>query len=436
MSAEVLDLAGADSHLSRPLHDLERRVVERFPDVEAWLLAEFGKTPPPFYFSVDLRNNGHKIVPIDTNLFPGGFNNLPASSYSLAIETLKKRVRELCPGVRGILLVPERHTRNPFYLDNVAVIRYLLESAGVAVRVGLPGIDAPLRLVSGKGAEIVVEPVVRKGARLAVGDFVPCAALLNNDLSSEAPEWLDGVDTPVIPDPSAGWQVRRKSAHFHQYERIAGRFAALIDFDPWFITPAFSLCDKVDVGRGEGLDCLAAAIDETLADLAANYAAHGVQEDPFVVLKADAGTYGMGVVTVKASAEVHSLNRRRRKELSFSKGGVPIRDILIQEGIHTIDHFGATSAEPVVYGIDGTVVGGFYRGNERRARDENLNTPGMSFVPLPFDTASRPPCQLTREQPSEGSARLYVYGVVARLAALAAAREPVPAAAGGGRAPL
>jgi len=26
--------------------------------VEAWLREEFAKTPPPFYFSVDLRSNG------------------------------------------------------------------------------------------------------------------------------------------------------------------------------------------------------------------------------------------------------------------------------------------------------------------------------------------------------------------------------------------
>ena len=26
--------------------------------------------------SVDLRNSGFKLAPVDTNLFPGGFNNL------------------------------------------------------------------------------------------------------------------------------------------------------------------------------------------------------------------------------------------------------------------------------------------------------------------------------------------------------------------------
>ena len=36
-------------------------------------------------------------------------------------------------------------------------------------------------------------------------------------------------------------------------------------------------------------------------------------------------------------------------------------------------------AEPVVYMIDRYVVGGFYRVNEARGIDENLNAPGMQF---------------------------------------------------------
>jgi glutamate--cysteine ligase len=35
--------------------------------------------------------------------------------------------------------------------------------------------------------------------------------------------------------------------------------------------------------------------------------------------------------------------------------------------------------------IDRYVVGGFYRVNTERGRDENLNAPGMRFKPLAFD---------------------------------------------------
>ncbi len=423
MNKSASSLAISASTLADPLRYLEARVVARFPEIESWLHSEFLKTQSPLYFSVDLRNNGHKIVPIDTNLFPGGFNNLGPSSYGLAIEAFKRRIYELCPGAKKILLVPERHTRNAFYLDNVAVLQYLLESAGIAVKVGLTGIAKPLSLKSGRGADLVIDPVVRSGNRLVVGDFEPCAIVLNNDLTSENMEEFQGLAIPVMPDPSAGWQTRRKSSHFYQYERVAARFAEVIDFDPWFITPSFSVCGKVNVGMSEGLDCLATASDETLCDLAENYRKHGIKEDPFVVVKADAGTYGMGVFTVRSVQDIYAMNRKSRKELSVAKGGMPIRDMLIQEGIHTVDQMGGVTAEPVVYGVDGTVVGGFYRMNARRARDENLNSPGMAFTPLPFDTASRPPGPFDSEGEREGFSRLYVYGVVARMAALAAAKE-------------
>jgi glutamate--cysteine ligase len=72
--------------------------------------------------------------------------------------------------------------------------------------------------------------------------------------------------------------------------------------------------------------------------------------------------------------------------------------------------------------IDRYVVGGFYRVHTERGRDENLNAPGMHFVPLAFArSCNLPNC---RAQPGAASEnRFYSYGVVARLALLAAALE-------------
>jgi glutamate--cysteine ligase len=66
-------------------------------------------------------------------------------------------------------------------------------------------------------------------------------------------------------------------------------------------------------------------------------------------------------------------------------------------------------------------VGGFYRVHTERARDENLNAPGMHFKPLAFETAcSLPDCT---QGPDAAPNRFYAYGVVARLALLAASVE-------------
>jgi glutamate--cysteine ligase len=69
---------------------------------------------------------------------------------------------------------------------------------------------------------------------------------------------------------------------------------------------------------------------------------------------------------------------------------------MVQEGVHTFETVGDAVAEPVVYMIDHFVVGGFYRVHTERGKDENLNAPGMQFVPLAFDA----PCNLAQPQRS------------------------------------
>ena len=72
------------------------------------------------------------------------------------------------------------------------------------------------------------------------------------------------------------------------------------------------------------------------------------------------------------------------------------------------------------------MIGGFYRVHAGRGNAENLNAPGMQFKPLAFaETCNNP--DLCKESLTEGNDkqanRFYTYGVVGRLALLAAARE-------------
>jgi glutamate--cysteine ligase len=82
-----------------------------------------------------------------------------------------------------------------------------------------------------------------------------------------------------------------------------------------------------------------------------------------------------------------------------------------------------------VYMIDRHVIGGFYRVNRGRGIDENLNAPGMHFAPMGGPSSGVQPfsysCSLPDCCASEGSPpnRFYSYGVVARLAQLAASIE-------------
>ena len=158
-----------------------------------------------------------------------------------------------------------------------------------------------------------------------------------------------------------------------------------------------------------------------LADIKGKYREYGIDQEPFVIVKADAGTYGMGIMTVRDASEVQQLNRNQRKKMAVVKEGLEVHDVLVQEGVYTFENVDGAVAEPVVYMMDHFVVGGFYRVHTERGQDQNLKAPGMSFVPLAFRT----PCTI----PDPGAApdaapnRFYAYGVIARLALLAAARE-------------
>ena len=409
--------------LTGPLLDLEKKILGSMPAIERWFRGQWNENTLPFYTSVDLRNSGFKLAPVDTNLFPGGFNNLNPEFLPLCVQAAMSAVQKICPDKERFLLIPENHTRNLFYLSNVAAIRKILTRAGLDVRVGtlLPEITAPTTLDLPDGEKLTLEPIRRIGGKLMLDGFDPCAILLNNDLSAGVPDLLKNLQQPVVPPLYAGWTTRRKTLHFHAYDRVAEDFAKIIGIDPWFINPFFSQCGKVNFSASEGEECLAANVEAVLHETQAKYNEYGIKEKPFVIVKADAGTYGMGILTARSPDDVRGLNRKERNKMAVVKEGLEVSEVIVQEGVHTFESVNGATAEPVVYMIDQFVVGGFYRVNTDRGVDENLNSRGMSFVPLAFETdCHTPDCAGMPDAPPN---RFYTYGVVARLAMLAAAKE-------------
>lgn len=410
-----------ESDHAAPLLEFESTLLENQPRIERWFRQLWRDTPAPFYASVDLRNAGYKLAPVDTNLFPAGFNNLAADTEPLCVQALQAALERTCPTADGVLLIPEAHTRNLFYLDSVARLAALLRTAGYEVRIG--SLDEPRTVTSRSGEELVFETITRDGDRLKVGDFRPCAVILNNDLSGGRPALLEGLRQPVVPPLGVGWSNRTKSEHFTLYSDVAREFASLLDIDPWLVDPLHRNCGRINFMKREGEDCLAGNVDALLSEIAAKYAEYGIQQEPFVVVKADAGTYGMAVMMVRSADEVRQLNRKQRTKMAASKEGREVSGAIIQEGVYTLETWGPTSAaaEPVVYMIDHFVVGGFYRVHTGKGAADNLNAPGMQFEPLAFPEPCNTPDQ--SRAPDACANRYYGYGVVARLALAAAARE-------------
>ncbi len=410
-----------------PLLDLEKKILAATPAIERWFRMEWQEHTPPFYCSVDLRNAGYKLAPVDTNLFPGGFNNLATEMLPLAVQAAMAAIDKYCPDARNLLLIPESHTRNPHYLQNVQRLMQIFRQTGLHVRLGSlsPDVTEPTPLALPDGNMLVVEPLVRSsnGRRVGLKDFDPCTILLNNDLSAGIPSILENIhEQSLLPPLHAGWAVRRKSNHFAAYDEVAKKFGKLIDVDPWMLNPFFSKCGEINFHENTGAECLADNVTVLLAKIRKKYKEYGIKEKPFVIVKPDAGTYGMGIMTVKDASEVKDLNRKQRNKLSVIKDGVAVTDVIIQEGVPTFESIKEAVAEPVVYMIDRYVVGGFYRVHAERGIDQNLNAPGSQFVPLAFAQQHAVP-DLKAKPGTAVPNRFYVYGVVARLALLAASLE-------------
>jgi len=268
-----------------------------------------------------------------------------------------------------------------------------------------------------------LELFVRDADELRVSGKRPCAVLLNNDLSAGRPEILENLAQQIIPPLELGWSGRLKSEHFGVYREVVKEFTQQFDIDPWLIDPLFRNCGEVNFMNRQGEDCLAHNVEALLLDIQRKYDHYGIDREPFVVIKADAGTYGMGIMTATSPADVQDLNRKQRTRMSSRKEGGEVTGVIIQEGVYTAEDWEGAVAEPVVYMIDHFVVGGFYRVHTGRGVNENLNAPGMHFEPLAFAEPGNAP---NREQaPDAEPNRFYAYGVISRLALLAAAREIV-----------
>ncbi len=412
--------------LTGPINELEQRVLDSMPAIERWFRLEWMEHTPPFYSSVDIRNAGFKLAPVDTNLFPGNWNNLTAPMLPLAVQAAMAAIEKICPEARNLLLIPENHASNTFYLSNVAQLRRIFQMAGLNVRVGSidPAIKKTTTIDLPNGESVTLEPVIRGKRRLGLKDFDPCTILLNNDLRTGVPGILEEIhEQYLLPPLHAGWTTRRKSNHFKNYEELSKRFGKLLGVDPWLINPLFDKCGEVNFSQASGLESLSSSVDALLAKIRRKYKEYGINEKPFVVLKADDGSSdGLGAMTLRDVKDLEALSHKSRKKGEGGKVKPGATEVILQEGVLTYERMNDAVAEPVVYMMDRYVVGGFYRVHAERGIDENLNAPGSRYVPLAFEESTHLP-QPGMKPGASAPNRFYMYGVIGRLAMVAASYE-------------
>ena len=343
---------------------------------------------PLFYNSVDLRHSGFKIAPVDVNCFPAGFNNLSSFSKEGAKKVVQRFFDQNFSQVKKVLILPENHTRNLLYLQNIAALKEIISGNGKReVRIGslITEIDSSLtiNLENDNSQEITLEKIINDNNKIVTKDgFCPDLIIANNDFTDGPNPILQNITQTIIPSTKLGWYVRKKSTHFDIYNKIVSEFCQLIDIDPWLISTMHRNCNDINFKEQKGVECLARYVDELIANLKQKYQEYGIKSEPYCYIKADNGTYGMAIMTVKSGDEILDINKKDRNKMNVIKGSVQNTSAIIQEGVPTKDLIKNMIAEPMIYLVGGDVVGYLFRMNNERDVNISLNSSGMSFDDL------------------------------------------------------
>jgi glutamate--cysteine ligase len=365
---------------------LQNKIIAQKPRIEEWILSL--EKEVPLFMSADVRDAGFKVASIDANLYPAGFNNLHETFHPLAVQNLKAGLAAygVQPATR-ILIISEEHTRNLFYLENIHVLKSLIEQAGypadVATAFELESesyTDRQANLQTARGNIVsLLHPVA---AQEKLSDYG--ALVMNHDSSAGTPPWIQQLTIPVLPAWQAGWHTRSKARHFAHYNLLMKQLGGIVGVDPWFFSPLDARITDTDINADTAREGIAAKAEILLKEIQAKYDEYQIQEKPFVFLKSDHGTYGMAMLSFDNAGEILDINRKEKNKLFKGKSSVVVKDYLLQEGVPTIVKDGSYYAESVIMLANNRFIGKFARVNEQKDARTSLNSTGMYFKPLPL----------------------------------------------------
>ncbi len=396
---------------------LHLQISKKIDLLEKWFDQKKQGLQLPFYSSFDIRDSGFKVAPVDANLFPAGFNNICQVDKENSVELVSSYLSQHydLPNKR-VLLITEEHTQNAFYWDNVHTLADLLAEAGNEVRVSFPNcIESSITVKSASGFEVIVEPTIKKDGKLFIGEWTPDLIISNNDFSNLNECWAEGLQLPINPPREMGWYRRKKSSFFKAYNELAAEFAELLEIDPWTVQVHSESFPEFAVDDPESRKALSEQCVKVSENLKSEYEKRGIKEEPFLFVKNDSGTYGLGVIQVAHPEDIEKWTYKARKKMKASKGGGGISQVLIQEGISTqVKGLEGQVAEPAIYMIGCQLAGGFLRAHSQKSETESLNSPGAVYQRL---------CVSDLRVKLEGSPKENAYGWIAKLAFLAVAAE-------------
>lgn len=394
------------------IEKVAKKIKEKHNEIEKWLKAKTKNIP--VYSSFDIRNSGHKAVVVDSNAFPAGFNNLCSKTCDIASENIKFYIENQFEKVKTVGLIAE-YTKNSYYYDNIITIKRILENAGFQTETGIFDLSDAATISSFSKGELKLKVIKKRDQKLVFDSFTPDLILLNDDFSTTDHAWLEGCRQYIAPTVELGWFKRKKHRHFAIKNRLIKELSDLIGIDRCFIGAYFEFVSEVNFKTREKFDEIAAKIDSVIYQIQKKYDEYNITEKPFVFVKGDSSTYGMNAIPFHSGSEFLKINSKERTKLYKSKGGKIVTEVMIQEGVRSIDRINGNVAEPVIYCVGDAPVGGFFRINPMRSDKENLNSKGMSFshsILCPGSTDKKIPKSNITEEKTE------LYRFLARLGAI------------------
>ena len=386
-----------------------------------------------FYNSVDIRNSGFKLAPVDTNCFPAGFNNINENSFLRAKNQAAHYIFNFIKNNKSFLnkinnnkikiniaIIAENHTRNTNYLANLLNIKEILtfqnfSSKNIDSNTDYDDIllDSEVRIIwpqskidsneldclkfdeffltinflnplsiNGKIFDNIKFDLLQLDSNIATKNGLICdIAILNNDLTNLTINLLNkDIQTAIVPSPQLGWFQRSKFDHFTIYNILAQEISDILNFDQWLISSFIDIEDNIDFKNKIGLDLLANKVDNLLSRIEEKYKIYNIKQKPYCYVKSDNGTYGMAVTEVYSGDEVLNFNKKNRNKMNAIKGSVVNNRVIIQEGIATIDLIDNKPAEPLIYLLNSEVIANLFRFNVNEDSFSNLNNAGATFI--------------------------------------------------------
>jgi glutamate--cysteine ligase len=390
--------------------ELEKFVADNWMAINRQLDLWQSEFEQPIYSSVDIRESNHKYAPVDHNLYPAGFNNICSKDLKNASKLFRD---SLGPDIIRIALLPESHTKNKWYLDNIYYLSQTLQDAGFIVDIISPDTqmfqgETQVTLQTQSEFNLTIYNVSVVDGQFQRADNTEInydAVIINHDQSVPFEIDWKNFKTKIYPSPLAGWTRRQKIKHFESYKNVADQFCDIFNIEPDLIQAKFKSVTGMDFETKEGLSLLASEVDALLSELPAGSS---------VFAKASQGTYGMGISVFTSASEVLEMNRKTRNKMDVGKNNLKFTSILIQEGVETIVKVEDAPAEITMYLIGGKSMGGFMRYNPKRGTNANLNSQGMLYQKFCISDI----CQGTDTHMKEA-----IYCLIGRLSVLAASKE-------------